>query len=251
MQKLSSLFLRSLLVFLIRYRRTALGPIWLLAGPALFLVIIGSLYGIIGNHDPDEFIPHLTVGLVYWAFISAIITQSPNVFTANRAFLLQGSLKLEEIIFTSLAENFIMFCHQLILIIVVLIIFNSSIDWNVLLAIPGFVLALINGYYFSFILGILGARYRDIGEFVPALMRIAFLATPIIWMPGEFGRGASMGTFLNFNPFNHAIEVFRAPLLGNQINLTSWVFLTVTALFAFGLSCIIRRQCSSLVPLWV
>ena len=48
-------------------------------------------------------------------------------------------------------------------------------------------------------------------------MRIAFLATPIIWLPAERGAGGIMGAFLTYNPFYHYLDIVRAPLLGHVV----------------------------------
>ena len=71
--------------FLIRYRKTLLGPIWLLVGPILFIVTLGLLFARIGGVEPAKFVPHLTIGLIVWTLISGFVTGSTTVFQRGRA----------------------------------------------------------------------------------------------------------------------------------------------------------------------
>ena len=120
-----------------------------------------------------------------------------------------------------------------------------------LVSILGCGLLIVNGILFTRIFGILGSRYRDLSEVIKAIMRIAFLATPIIWIPGGTGRGGVMEAFLNYNPFYHFLELVRAPLLGNPIELISW--LVVLGFTLIGLLCerVITNRYARYVPLWV
>ncbi len=82
-------------------------------------------------------------------------------------------------------------------------------------------------------------------------MRIAFLATPILWMPGTMGRGGVMGAFLVFNPFYHFIELVRAPLLGNPIAPLSWIVVLAITVAGFALARFFNRRFGRYIPLWV
>jgi ABC-2 type transport system permease protein/lipopolysaccharide transport system permease protein len=82
-------------------------------------------------------------------------------------------------------------------------------------------------------------------------MRIAFLATPIIWMPGDGGSGGVMGAFLVFNPFFHFVEVVRAPLLGDQVSLLSWIIVLSVTGIGMIVAHIMNGRYSRLIPLWI
>ena len=79
------------------------------------------------------------------------------------------------------------------------------------MAIPGFALIVWTGFWASFTLGVLNARYRDFGQLVAAFMTFLFFLTPIFWLPERLGEYA---VYVNFNPFYHFIEVIRGPILG-------------------------------------
>ena len=237
--------------FLIRYRRTALGPLWLLVGPSLFIIVLGALYSEIGVADPAVFIPHLAIGYVVWTLVSGMVNQAPTIYQRNRAQIMQGSMSLEAIVSMEVMMHVITFLHQLVIIIAVLAWYRVALSWYGVMSLAGLGLVIANGLWVSRVFGVLGARYRDLAEVFQAVMRIGFLATPIIWMPGEGARGGVMGAFLVFNPFYHFLEVVRAPLMGQMVAPLNWFVVCVFTLVGYGAAHLMEKRYNRLVPLWI
>lgn len=251
LQSATNLLYATWLQFLIRYRRTLLGPLWIIITPALFIGFLGLLYAEIGNIPASSFIPHLAIGLVFWTLINSFVTNSTVIFIHGKAQILQGTLSIPSIIMMNIFTNILTFAHQLIIICAVLVYLRIDMSAYAFLSIIGFALIVLNGVWLSFVFGILGARYRDLQEIVQAVMRIAFLATPIIWMPGETGRGGVLGIYLTINPFYHFLELVRAPLLGASIQPISWIVVITITLLGGSLAYWFHRRFSALVPLWI
>jgi ABC-type polysaccharide/polyol phosphate export permease len=251
MQKSESWFLVTWFTFLIHYRKTLLGPFWIVIGPALFIVLLGHLFSGIGQIDPAIFVPYLAIGLITWTLISGFVIGSTTVFQRNRSQIMQGAMPMTDLVMVDVTTTVLQFLHQVIIIVAVFLIFGLDIGVYALVSLVGFVLLVANGIWLTVVFGIIGARYRDLAEIVQPIMRIAFLATPIIWMPGEFSRGGVLGIYLTLNPFYHFIELVRAPLLGNAIAPLSWlVVLSITAL-GFALAQLVYDRFARQVPLWV
>ena len=119
-----------------------------------------------------------------------------------------------------------------------------------LASIIGLVILMANGFWLTMAFGIVGARYRDLSQITAAIMRIAFLATPVIWF-AHGARGGSLGVFLILNPFYHFLDIVRAPLLGYPIEATTWIAVLLITAGGFGLTIYLYKRYSSLVPLWV
>lgn len=237
--------------FLIKYRRTALGPFWLLIGPTLFIVSLGKLFSHVGSVEVDHFIPHLTIGLVSWTLIQGFVTGSTTVFQRARAQLLQAGLPISSIILVDMGIVIIQFLHQAVLILLVMLYYQCNVSLYTFVSIIGLVFLIANGYWLVTVFGIIGARFRDLSEVTQAIMRIAFLATPIIWMPGEAGRGGVLGAYLTFNPFYHFLELVRAPLLNQPISAISWIVVILTTVCGFFLAYLFHYRYLKQVPLWV
>lgn len=232
--------------FVVTYRKTTLGPFWLLVGPALFIAVLGALYSRVNSVSADVLIPHLTIGLILWTLIGGFVTKSTTVFQRNRAQILQGSMSLTDIVMVDVITIFLQFLHQIIIIVVVLLIFRQDIGLYALVSLLGLTVLIANGLWLSMAFGILGARYRDLYQVAAAIMRMAFLATPIIWVtrPG-------LGPFLLLNPFYHFLEIVRAPLLGNPVPFVSWAVVLALTAGGFIFAVFLYRRYGRLVPLWV
>tara|TARA_R110002020_G_scaffold40118_2_gene118688 strand:- start:29849 stop:30601 length:753 start_codon:yes stop_codon:yes gene_type:complete len=241
----------ALISFLIRYRRTALGPLWLLIGPALFIALLGLLYAEIGATEPRVFIPHLAVGLVLWTLFQSFVTNSATVFQRSRAQIMQGAQTTQDIVALEVVTTFLTFLHQIPIIVVVFFMYRVPLSWTALESLFGLTLIVANGLWVTQVFGILGARYRDLAEVFQALMRIAFLATPIIWMPGDGERGGVMSAFLVFNPFYHFIDIVRAPLLGDPVATASWIVVLSITVIGFIVAHVMTGRYARLVPLWM
>lgn len=239
------------LAFGIRYRKTLIGPAWLLVGPALFIVMLGLLFARIGNTSLAVFIPHLTIGLIVWTLISGFVVHSTTVFQRGRAQILQGGINLTDIVIMEVFSTILLFLHQTILIAAVFVFFGIGVSIYALVSLIGLALLIANGVWITRVFGIIGVRYRDLAEVVQAVMRIAFLATPIIWMPGAGGRSSVMSVFLIFNPFHHYLELIRAPLLGNPIQPLSWMVVLSITVGGFALAHFFHSRFDRYIPLWV
>lgn len=240
-----------LFTFLIRYRRTALGPLWLLISPSLFIALLGLLYAEIGAAEPGIFIPHLAVGLIIWTLIQGFVTGSATVFQRGKAQIMQGAQTVDDIVIVDVVTTLLSFLHQMPIIITVFLFYQIPLGWVTLESPLGLALLVANGVWVTQVFGILGARYRDLSEVFQAIMRIAFLATPIIWMPGQGMQGGVMGAYLNFNPFYHYLEVVRAPLLGQSPTLLSWGVVLGLTVIGFALAFLMKQRYARFVPLWV
>lgn len=237
--------------FLLRYRRKFLGPLWILISPAIFIVVLGFLYAQLSAAPPEIFIPHLVIGFIVWTLIQGTVISATTIFHQNRAQILQGSQSLDDIILIGFITNALSFIHQLPIVFAILFIYDVNLGVGALQSLIGFGLLIINGVSFSHVLGCLGARYRDFSEAISSVMRVAFLATPIIWMPSDGLRDLGVGPFLNFNPFYHYLDVIRAPLLGNSPELLSWTFVCGSAVLGLSVSWSLRKNFARSVALWI
>jgi len=145
----------------------------------------------------------------------------------------------------------LIFAHQLPIILIVFWIFDIRLGWGVLECLLGLLLLVANGYWACFVFGVLGARFRDLGELFNAIMRISFLATPIIWVPTKDMETGIIGSFLVYNPFYHFVDVIRAPLLGQSVSLLSWSILLVLTLSGFLTASLLKKYYSHRLVFWL
>jgi len=237
--------------FLIIYRRTALGPLWIILSPLAFIALLGLLFTVISHSNVSVFIPHMTIGFIVWTFISEIIGASSVLYIRSKSELMSGVTNHSVFHLRLIAKAAIKFLHQVIIIIAVCIIFQVPPILKLLLLLPAILLLLIHAYWVSVLYSIIAARYRDVTQLTDLLLRIGFLATPVIWMPTDSGRGSVIGSYLMANPFYHVLEPVRSAILGTAYPYNSLMISSVIALFGLLIANIFYKRFRKKAVLWI
>lgn len=203
-----------------RYHRSFIGPFWLTIGMGVMIATIGIVFGMIFQSPKAEFLPFLALGIIFWSFISSVITEGCVSFIAAGSIIRQLSMPLFVHIMRVLWRNSLILAHNIIIFPLVLIVMGERLTWLALLSIAGFLLLLANLLWMALILSVLCTRYRDLSPIVKSILRVVFYLTPIIWMPSLVPERA--GDYLKLNPFYHLLDIVRAPLLGQWPDSLSW-----------------------------
>ncbi len=214
----------------LRYRRSNLGPFWITLSMALTVYTLGILYSHLWRTTYHEYMLYFACGMLTWALISSIVNESANIFMEAKSYLLQIQIPLSVFVMRLLVRNVIVFLHNILAVVPLLIYFHADLNWHTLLVIPCLLLLLLPAFVFGFFLAIVGLRYRDIGQLITSLMNLAFFVTPIMWMPTSLS--AHYQFFIKLNPFAQLVELIRAPLMGQVPS--EWAFFTVLLLLLAG-----------------
>lgn len=123
-----------------------------------------------------------------------------------------------------------------------------SIDWNILLALPGFVLLYIFLSAFAAIISLICVRFRDVPPLIGALMQLVFFASPIIWQPESLKVGKEI---LIYNPVAYFLSITRDPVLGRPIVENAWIVTISTTVITIGLALYLHAHYRRRVAFWV
>lgn len=206
-----------------RYRRSVLGPFWLTLSTAIMVSMMSVLYGRLFKMPMDIYAPFLASGTIIWTLIATLINEGCLTFMAADSMIKQVRMPLTLHACRMVWRNLIVFCHNAVILVPVYLIFGKSAQpLGLLTTIAALGMIAINGLWVGMVLGMLCARFRDIGPIVTNLVQVAFFITPIMWLPSILeGRGMAWW-LLVFNPFYHIVEIARAPILGDPLPATSW-----------------------------
>ena len=72
-----------------RYRRSVLGPLWITIATGVMALALGLLYSLLFKIPLETFLPHVTVGLIMWNFISGCIKEGSDIFIDNEGLIKQ------------------------------------------------------------------------------------------------------------------------------------------------------------------
>ena len=231
-----------------RYRRSMLGPFWLTASMAVMVLALGLLYGQLLKVTISEFIPFLCVGIIIWGFISSILNEAGSVFIASELFIKQIRLPYSIYVWKFVWSKTIIFAHNFIIYIAVLIYFRIWPGEPLLLAIPGFLMVAVNGLLVSLYIGIISARFRDVPQIVAAATQVVFFLTPILWKPDLLPNHRYVA---DWNPFYHLIEIVRAPLLGHWPSPSNMMVTLAVTLLNFAIAAAIFSRFRARIAYWV
>lgn len=217
----------------LRYRRSVLGPFWLTLSMAITVYSMGYLYSHLFHTDIQSYFPFLVAGMLSWTLISTAITELTDAFITSDGLIKQIKLPYSLYIHRVVSRNIIIFFHNVLVIIPILVIFHETAKVNLytLILIPGLFIVYVNAIIYGLILAMIGARYRDVSQIIKSLVQVAFFITPVMWSPSILPEGKRFIAMLN--PFYSFIEMIRAPLMGHAPVLLNYCIVAlVTALGA-------------------
>jgi len=204
-----------------KYRRTVLGPWWLVLGVGISLTGMGLVWSTLFGMSMEKLFPYLVAGFVTWQFMQMVVTEGCDVFISGHAASILRNVPtwLFIHVLRMVCRNAILLLHSMGVFVIAALVYRVMPNWYTLALLPGVALLFLNALWVGVTLGVFGARYRDIGPMVSAVMSVLFFLTPIVWMPEQLGE---RGYLAMWNPFTHAIAVIREPLLGNPVPAVSW-----------------------------
>ncbi len=221
-----------------RYRRTLIGPFWATLSIAIFISSMGVLFSTLWHREIHDYLPFFASGYITWIFFSTTLTESCTTFTAAESHMKQISLPYSFYAALVVSRNVMVFFHQLVVFLVVAFMFHIHVTPNTWLALPGFILLVLNCSWIAIALGLICTRLRDIQQIVISILQIAMFITPIFWSESQLGSGKVALLTINLNPMYHFVSVVRYPLLGEQAHLISWVADIVILLLGWTLTMI-------------
>ncbi len=233
----------------LRYRGSILGPFWQTITTGVMIGAMGFIYAKLFHTPMEGYLPLLAAGLVFWQFTSGMITEGCSTFFSQQGIIQQVRLPFSLHAYRLVYRNLLILAHNFVIIPVVLFIFPQPIEWPRLLELgPGLVLLLLNGIWISILLGMISARFRDIPPIVASIVQVVFFITPIFWPADGLG---SHRWLAEINPLYAAIDVVRAPLLGQPHEPYSWSILVAVTVLGCAVSFAFFARFRTRIAFWV
>lgn len=231
-----------------RYRRSALGPFWITLTMLVTIAGMGPLYGALLKQDVRDFVPYLALGIITWGLISTLILEGGASFSASDNIIRSVKLPLSLYILRGIYRNLIIFFHNVIAYVPVMLYAGITPKMEWLLAIPGLVIIVAAAFPTGIILGIFCTRFRDMQPIVASVVQLAFFLTPILWKPAALGTRAYIA---QFNPLYMFMELVRGPIYGAIPDASVYLgaCLVTVALYVVALPLFVRFRAR--VAFWI
>jgi ABC-type polysaccharide/polyol phosphate export permease len=231
-----------------RYRRSFLGPLWMVVGTAVGVLGLGYLWSAILGLSYGEYLPSLAAGLVTWQLLSGTIAESPSMLVYNAPIIRNIRTPIAFFPLQLLLRHLLTFAHNSVIVLGVLLVYPPDWSPTQLLSIVGVALVAANLWWVSLVLSMLGARFRDLDPLVAAGLPVLFFLTPVVFRPDHVPLSRNI---VWLNPLTYFITVIRDPLRGEIPAL--FVYAVVLSLLAVGWAMaywLLTRRAFR-VPFWI
>lgn len=202
----------------LRYRGSILGPFWLTASTAVMVAAMGVLYAYLMNMDVHKYLPFLTFSLVLWGFASGTLQDGCTTFTSASGLIHSARMPYSLHVLRATVRNLLTVAHNIPVVVVVFLWFAVVPAWSWTMP-AACALWVFDSFMATFLLGILGARFRDVPPIVASTLQILFFVTPILWAPELMKTGQD---WLLLDPFFPLMEILRTPFTGDIVNAAIW-----------------------------
>ncbi len=215
--------------FILRYKQTVLGPLWVILQPLLttliYTVVFGGIAGIATNGIPR--LLFYMGGNAVWSFFAACLNGTAHTFTGNAGVF--GKVYFPRLVspistvLSSMVDFFIQLAMFLCFWVYYLATGQISPNYEGILLLPVILVYLgLLGLGFGIIISSLTTKYRDLVMLVGFGVSLWMYITPVVYPLSLLGDGG-LHALVMLNPVTCAVETFRWAFLGaGEMSLMHW-----------------------------
>jgi lipopolysaccharide transport system permease protein len=198
----------------VRYRQTFLGAAWTVLQPILLMAVFTVFFGLLAK-TPSQGLPHPVfyfLGLLPWQIVARALSEGSASVVSNSALV--NKVYIPRVYFPLAASlsSLVDFLFGTVALVVLLLLFQITPGWQVVLVPVLVAIALMAGLGISLWLSALNAAYRDVAQLLPSLTQMWFFATPIIY-PSAIVPPAYRALYY-INPMALVVDGFRWAFAG-------------------------------------
>jgi lipopolysaccharide transport system permease protein len=227
--------------FILRYRQTLLGPVWVIAQPLLTAGILAIVFQqVIGfQQGNDDYVVLVVAGMAGWNVFNSTISRGAQSVLGNMTLLQKTRLSMPVLPLSIAPVAWVDGFLAVLTAIALHLVRGGSIGFKVFLAIPYLIMAGFVGIGMAFLFGIGAAMFRDIAFLYPTLLQLLFLLSPIAYQSATVADGR-LGV-LEYSPIYAPIEGIRSSILdvpgpSGRSFFASMAFGIITGLLGFALA---------------
>jgi len=218
--------------FVVKYKQTILGPMWIFLNPLISSLIYAFVFGGIAGIGTDG-VPSILfylAGNAIWNYFASCVTQNAGTFTANAGVFGKVYFPRLTMPISNVLSSVLQFGVQMILVLGFLVyyVFTGEVNpnWGAWLLIPVVLLHLgLLGLGCGIIISSLTTKYRDLAILVTFGVSLWMYITPVVYPMSQLGDGL-MKTILMLNPVTAPVELFRYAVLGQGAIMPEYLALS-------------------------
>lgn len=226
----------------VKYKQTALGVLWVLLQPLVFMFLFTFLLNSKFSADLPDGLPYpvfVLTGLLCWNTFASAVNNAGNSMVTNAPIIKKIYFPRLIIPIASIAGAFIDLAVGCILYVVALLYYKPVIHPALLMLVPVAVfLIFISSFGIGLFIAALNIKYRDFRYLLPFFVQTLMFVSPVLYPFTSFNTSSKL--LFSINPMYAPLELFRLHLTGGAPELlpilisitSSTIFLTI-GIFVF------------------
>ncbi len=234
----------------VRFLRTKLGPLWEIVGTLIIIAFISLIWAKLWGKEFKSFLPYLFFGYVLWKTIVTMVNDANMLYheiyktTLENVYIHPFTLSI-----VIVSKHFIIFFGFILCCFIISFFTNTFNFSSIFLLIYFLFVFFLSSISLCFLLGMLCLRYRDLQHSISVILNLAFFVTPIIWEASQLGEKGKF--FINMNIIYHYIEFYRSLMIYGQVNISSFMVVSIFSFILFILALYISKKFSRKVVFWL
>jgi lipopolysaccharide transport system permease protein len=217
----------------VRYRQTLLGAAWAVIQPVMTMVVFNFLFGTVAKVPTDGIAYPIFAftGLLPWGLFTTALNQASRSLTANHNMITKIYFPRLVLPVASVLAGLIDFAIAFVILIGLMIYYKVTPAWNVLWALPFFLLlAIITALGVALWLSAINVQYRDVNYALPFITQFWLFITPVAYSARVISEKWQL--VYSLNPMAGVVNGFRWALLGsgNGPDAALWVSVGISLL---------------------
>jgi ABC-type polysaccharide/polyol phosphate export permease len=206
----------------IKYKQSALGPLWLVLQPLAMLTAITVAFSAVTSVDTGD-VPYVVfalAGLAVWTFVQMVLTVAPTALPSNQLVVRRSPCPR-----IALVTGTLIAVLPPMGVVLVASIAAAAIAGQ--LPVQALLLPAMVAWLVLFMWGVtllassLAGRFRDVVSFAPLAVQSGIFLTPVGY---PLNATDQVALVLSFNPVSGLIEAWRWSLLGISPDLFAVAF---------------------------
>jgi len=200
----------------VRYRQTLLGAAWAVIQPLMTMIVFNFLFGTVAKVPTDGIAYPIFAftALLPWGLFTTALNQASRSLTANHNMITKIYFPRLVLPVASVLAGLIDFAIAFVILIGLMFYFKVTPAWNVLWALPLFVLlAILTALGVALWLSAINVQYRDVNYALPFITQFWLFITPVAYSAQVISEKWQLAYSLN--PMAGVVNGFRWALLGS------------------------------------
>jgi len=215
-----------------RYKRSALGFLWVMLDPLLMLLIFYVIFSGLFGSSTGKYSTYVMSGIILWQFFSQGTKVASSAFLQNRNLI--NKIYLPKAVFplSVVSSSLVHFIFSLVPLFIIILFSGINLSFSLLLLPYVVVIVFIFSFGIALTVSTLAVFMHDVIYIYDVLllgwMYISAIFYPVSILPDK------LQVLLSLNPLYHYISLFRACLYDTALMTTGHiVFGTFFAVLSF------------------